>query len=448
MKILLVNPSWKSRVSKKGARFNQRFPPLDLMYCASILEKAGLKVRILDANVSNCPGETAAQYAKNYDKIIITSSPYYKWQCPNLDFETFLEFIAPLPKENLYIYGAHGSLFPAEVLKKTSAAGVIKGEPETAVLDLCTKEKASVPGLVYHQAGRIISNPEGQLLDLDSLPIPAYQLVQEYNYSYEILGKRLMIFEGARGCPYKCAYCLQIMYANTYRRKSASHLIAEVESAISRYGIKHGYFYDENFTSNRNMVLELCSYLAKNKLRWTCQTRPDSVDLEMLKKMKQAGCALIHFGVESGSQRILDKIHKQLKVEEIKKGVRLAQLANIETACFFMFGFPGETKEDFQATLQLAKQLAPTYASFHVASPYPGTKFYSDSFSLAPALNFPPAYTEDYSLAELKQTVNKAYYCFYLRPGYLLNRGLKTNFGLLVRGMQLLIDFIESNEKV
>ncbi|MBU2541065.1 MAG: B12-binding domain-containing radical SAM protein [Candidatus Omnitrophica bacterium] len=446
MKILLVNPSWKTKVSKKGHRFNRTFPPLDLMYCAAILEKAGIDVEIFDANADSKAKADIITLSRKYDKIIITSSPLYKWQCPNLDFETFLEFIAAFPKENLYLYGAHCCLFPEEVLEKSGAAGIIKGEPESMVLDLARKEKKYVPGLVYKQGGKIISNPKTELVDLNSLPLPAYHLVKQYKYNYEILGDRFMIFEGARGCPYKCTYCLQVMYGNTCRLKSSTKLIAEVETAISKFGIKNAYFYDETFTFNKKLVKELCNYLIKNKhgFRWTCQTRPDALSLEMLKMMKEAGCVLIHFGIESGSQRILERIEKQLTLEQIRNGIELTKSAGIQTACFFMFGFPEEIKEDFKKTIELAKQLNPTYASFHIATPYPGTKFYESIKGNRKTLDFPQSCPGgNYSLKELTTITRNAYYSFYLRPGYLAKRISGINIRTLPRELRLFIDFIK-----
>ena len=445
MKVLLVNPNWQSKVSKKGKRFNRAFPPLDLMYCAAILEENGISVQICDANATGDSGKTAAENADDYDRIIITSTPYYKWQCPNLDFETFLDFLAPFPKDNLYLYGAHCSLFPVEVLKTSNVAGLITGQPEPAILDLCKKEKSRVPALVYRDGDRILSNPMSSQTDLDSLPMPAYHLVKDYAYRYDILGDRLMVFEGARGCPFKCIFCLQTMYNNTYRRKSPEKLIREVDRAVSQYGTKTGYFYDENFVSNKQMVGQLCEHLINKDcgFRWTCQTRPDSPDPGIFKLIKRAGCTLVHFGVESGSQKVLDTIGKRILVEDIKRTIGAAQQAGLRTVCFFMFGFPGEKSEDIEATIRLAIELNPTYASFHVAAPYPGTPFFQSVVSNPAPLHFPQAYTGEYSLSELEKTARKAFCSFYLRPVYLVGRLAGMRPSAIWRNLRLFLDFIK-----
>lgn len=287
MKALLINPTWETFISRKGKRYNRHFPPLDLLNCAALLEQKKIYVEILDANISDLSPLEIADYASRFDKVFITSTPYYKWQCPNLDFDAFLNFIKLFDKHNLYLMGAHCSIYPKKVLQLTEAIVIIRGEPEYTVLEICQgKTYRDIHGLTFKQNGNVITNPDRDLLSLDQLPLPAYHLVDPKKYGYEILGDNFMIFEGSRGCPYKCNFCLQIMYGNKYRKKSASKLINEVDYAIQESEVENGYFYDLEFTLNKDLVNRLCDYLIERKYNfsWTCQARTDTVDPQILKK--------------------------------------------------------------------------------------------------------------------------------------------------------------------
>ncbi len=446
MKVLLINSTWDVLLSRKGKRYNRIFPPLDLLTSAALLEQEKIEVEVLDANVSSHSSLEIANYASGFDKVFVTSAPYYNWQCPNIDFEVFLNFIKPFNKENLYLMGTHCSVYPEKVLELTDATGIVRGEPEYTVLDICQgKTPKDIKGLTFKLDGNIISNPDRELLNLDQLPVPAYHLIDPKKYVYEILGDNLMVFEGSRGCPYKCMFCLQVMYGNRYRKKSASKLIAEVDCAIQKFGVENGYFYDLEFTLNKDLVNTLCDHLIEKKYNfsWTCQTRADSVDPQILKKMKDAGCKVIHFGIETGSEKILELINKKITLQEIVKGIEMTERAGIETAGFFLFGLPGETDADFLKTINFAKRLNFTYPSFHVAIPYPGTEFFNLLGTNHPGVDFPEAYTKEHSIEELRYVARKAFLQFYLRPNYIFSRLLRGKPSSWLKQLKLFINFIK-----
>lgn len=446
MKVLLINATWEVLVSRKGKRYNRFFPPLDLLTSAALLEKEGIEVEVFDANISGLSPSEIAHHASRFDKVFITSTPYYNWQCPNIDFDVFLNFIKPFNKKNLYLMGTHCSVYPEKVLQLTEVAGIIRGEPEYTILEIC-QDKASkdIQGLTFKMDGGIISNPDRDLPPLDQVPMPAYHLLNPKKYGYELLGDNLMVFEGSRGCPYKCIFCLQVMYGNRYRRKNVSKLIAEVDYAVQKLGVENGYFYDLEFTLNKDLVNKLCDHLIKKKYNfsWTCQTRADSVDPQILKKMKEAGCKLIHFGVETGSEKILELLNKKITLQQIKQGIEMTKQAGIETAGFFLFGFPGETEVDFMKTIDIAKRLDLTYTSFHVAIPYPGTEFFNLLETNNSCLDFPEAYTKEHPLEELKSVARKAFLQFYLRPKYIFSRIFKGNPRSWLKQLRLFINFVK-----
>ena len=444
LKVLFVNPSWGSLISKKGGRFNRAWPPLDLLNCGALLEREGIGVEVMDARASNFSADEIAQRAKDFDKVFITSSPIDRWQCPNLDLENFFSMLQPLPKNNLYIMGVHGTLYPEMVLEKSGACALIRGEPEMTVLELCkTGNITAVKGITYKKDGQIVSNENRLSLNMSDLPIPAYHLIDINKYEYELLGGRLALLEASRGCPFPCIYCLHEMYGGRrYRKKPMQNILAEIDYIVRTAGAESLYFIDLEFTLDKDFVHQICDHIIEKgyTLSWCCQTRADAVNLELLKKMKKAGCHLIHYGVETGSEKVMATIDKNIKLSQIEEGISLTKRAGIETACFFIFGFPGETDADREATIQFAKMLNPTYASFHIASPYPGTKLYKMSGSRE---LFPEAYTREHSQKALEEKVRRAYKMFYIRPAYILSRVVNGSPAIWRKQLKLFKGFIK-----
>jgi len=268
-------------------------------------------------------------------------------------------------------------------------------------------------------------------------------------YHYEVLGSRFALFEGSRGCTFHCGFCLLRMHGRGIRRKSLPRLIDEVEHGISRFGVRTAYFMDLEFTVFRQQVIDLCDYLiSKNHdFRWTCQTRFDLVDPALLEKMKQAGCRLIHFGVEAGTDEQLKRINKRITAAQIENGMRQVHKAKIESACFFILGFPHSTTRDIEETISFARRLNPTYALFHIAVPYPGTPL-SDEMPLKEAGPggggdlFPEACVAGEDLKALKIRARKAYTGFYLRPGYIFSRLAKGDIPSLARQIKLFLGYL------
>jgi radical SAM superfamily enzyme YgiQ (UPF0313 family) len=261
-------------------------------------------------------------------------------------------------------------------------------------------------------------------------------------YFYEILGNNFALFEGSRGCPFSCTYCLKSMYGEDFRKKTPEKLINEVKYAIEKFNVKNGYFIDLEFCINKKLVEKLCDFLIEKKydFHWTCQTRFDTVDLNLLKKMKRAGCKIIHFGVESGSQKILDKTKKQITIEQMKNTMKIVKKVKIKTVCFFIFGSPGETYEDMKMTVNLAKELNPTYSSFKIAVPYPKTKFYNQIKNEISDENlFPSSYGKQKELEKIRK---KAYCSFYLRPKYIFSRLKRGEINLLIKQIKLFFKYV------
>lgn len=450
MRVLLVNPFQIHLVNKKGKIYNRLWPPLDLANCAAFLRKEGYNVQILDANVYKMMPSKVADLAKGFDKIFISSSSLDRWQCPTIDITPFINTFNALKKitDQLFIIGPHGTVRPVEMLKLTEAKCIIRGEPEMTILDICKDIPFSdIYGITFRKNEEIVSTKDREPFDLNSLPLPAFDLLPMEKYRYELLGKNLAMFEGSRGCHAKCIFCLKAMYGKRMRKKSPEKLIEEVEYAIKKFNVRTAYFMDLEFTVFPDLVNKLCDYLIRKRydFTWTCQTRFDKVDKDLLQKMKKAGCKLIHFGVETASERIMEMLGKGITLEEIRRGIKLVHSVGIQTACFFMFGFPTESERDIQKTIDFAKELNPTYASFHIATPYPGTEFYNKvKYTLNKEELFTECYTAEIDYNTLKNLSRKAYIQYYLRPSYILLRAFQGDFKALKGQLRLFLNFLSN----
>ncbi|UCD86920.1 MAG: radical SAM protein [Desulfobacterales bacterium] len=447
-KVLLINPSWPGQVSRQGKRFNRAWPPLSLMVCAAMLRERGCEVQIIDGRVQPGWRRQVNRIGHQYDWIVLTSSPMDRWQCPNLEVDHFIAVAQSFPSEKLIIVGAHGSLFPQAMLEQTGAAAVVVGEPEPAVVRLISEgDWSATPGVVFKPNNTVTSNGRAVPLNMAQAPVPAFDLIDFSRYYYELLGKRFALFESSRGCPYPCRFCLKVMFGDGVRFKPVGRLINEIDIAVTKFGVRTGYFIDLEFTMNRDRTVKICDRLSEQKYPfiWCCQTRADAVDAKLLSKMKQAGCRLIHFGVESGSEDVLRDTKKRVDLAAIRKGVRLTQEAGIDTACFFLFGLPGETPADMQKTISFAKTLNPTYASFHVVTPYPGTPLYKNAFSASSnAKSTPdfPLYCAEHNPLLLSEMTREAFKRFYLRPKYILSRITQGNISSWIRQLRLFGGFV------
>lgn len=442
LNVLLINPSWDGLVSRKGRRFNRAWAPLDLLNCAAILEQDGISVDLIDARAAPTPLPVIREAVARHELVFVTSSPIDRWQCPNLDLDPFLAITRLIEPDKLYVMGAHGTVAPDELLDMTQARAVIRGEPELTVRTLCRGgDLSEVPGVTYRSNGTILNNPEGPALDLTALPMPAFHLLDLRRYRYEILGDRFVLLEATRGCHYRCHFCLLKMYGKGYRRKDPDQVIREVTYLVREAGARTGYFIDLEFTAEREYTWNLCERLASTgfPFEWACQTRADYVDGPLLNLMKRAGCRLIHFGVESGSARILAATNKRITLEQIEKGIAETKQAGIDQACFFMFGFPEETQEDMDATIAFAKRLNPTYASFHVVSPYRGTALFAMNGSRE---LFPEVFSKEHDAVFLQGIVDRAFQEFYVRPAVLWSRLRSMDVRLWRRQAALFRDFV------
>ena len=447
-KVLFLNPSYSYR-SKGAWRHTRIWPPIDLANAAAMLEERGFHVVILDLNAVPLPLPSVAERAKDFHRIFVTSGSLDRWQCPHLTIDSFLLLTRAMkdsnPNAQVYIMGPHPTMRPREILETTRAHAAILGEPELTIVELCEDDKdlSSVSGIAYLNGNEFVKTKPREPADLSTFPVPAFHLLPMNKYCYEIMGGKFTLLETSRGCPYQCIFCSEDqMYGSAYRTKPIESIRKELDSCVRRFGVKNVYFIDLEFTLNKSFVAEICNLLIQEdyRIRWACQTRADSVNLELLKMMRKAGCRIIHYGLESGSPKVLESTQKRISLESIRQGVQWAKEAGMEVVCFTMMGLPDETVDDMLMSIEFAKEVNPDYISFHVATPYPGTKFHELVKPEVTGL-FPSAYEGKYSEDFLKQMTKRAFREFYMRPRYILKR-IRQGPRLVLNQVRLLMKFL------
>jgi len=236
-----------------------------------------------------------------------------------------------------------------------------------------------VNGIAFrHNSSFVITDERPLIENLDSLPMPLHDKLPLKNYRMPFFGNYTFIVTG-RGCPFKCIFCRQsVMWKGKARVRSAESIFKEV-LFLKNLGIDTIMFQAETFTSDRKMVVELCNKIIESgiKVRWACNTHVATIDEEMIILMKKAGCWMIAAGVETGSQIILDNVKKKATIGQVCDTVNLIHRKGIQVWGYFIFGLPGETKETIKETISLARKLPFDIANFGIATPYPGTEFYT-----------------------------------------------------------------------
>jgi len=439
-KILLINPPWVIGEDKNlWKQVASCWPSLGLAYIAAVLEKAGHLVKYLDCSAEELTvkktQKALAAYREEFDFIGLTATT------PLINNALAIAQAAKeiFPQAKIVLGGVHPSVMPDEVLAQPVVDFVVIDEGEETMLELVSgKNPAEILGLGYKQNSQTIKNQLRPLIkDLDAIPPPAYQLLPMKKY-YPAVGsyKRLpaMILFATRGCPGRCTFCHRA-FRGVVRKRSAKNIINEIKILQRDYGIKEVAFYDDTFTLFKDVVREFCETIIREKINitWSCFTRVDYVNEELLKLMKQAGCHLILFGVESADEQILKNIKKNISLKQVEAVVKLARQLGIETRASFMFGNQGETEETIKQTIDFAIKLDPDEVQFNIATAYPGTELFNwaKTRGYIKTLNW-----NDYSMSNvvlelpgLNKEKMQYYYKlahrkFYLRPKIILRRFL------------------------
>ncbi len=285
--------------------------------------------------------------------------------------------------------GVHPSFVIEQSIASPAVDYLILYEAELSFRELIVQlgsanpDLTRVPGLVYRRGDSIEVNQPAPLIgDLDSLPFPAKDLAL-FPKQYHPLSWGSII--GARGCPYKCAFCSsRDFWQNRTRYRSPNSIVEEIKHIIAKYKVRYFSFWDDSFSLKRSWTLELCKAIVEHGLNiyWRTATRVDLIDDEMLRYMKKAGCVQLELGVESGSPRISQMIDKQIDLAKIKPAVSAIRNAGIACGAFFMAGFPKETEQDIAQTFQLMQQISADELVLNIFDPMPGAPLFKQAVEL------------------------------------------------------------------
>ena len=438
-KVLLIHPE---KLEQKKVLDKLLYPPMGIAILASTLRNEGIEPLIYDANIEKGDHFNNLFDIINQEKIniiglsftsILAKGAYYFADKIKKEF----------PSIPIIAGGYHPTVMPVEVINYPAIDYVVVGEGEiTFPLFLKAlqgnEELKNVKGLYLRENNESIFTGKRTLIpDMDDIPFPAYDLLKINNYSsLSSTKKPFVTFIRSRGCPFKCVFCgVDAMFSRKYRCQSPERTMKDILKLVKEYKVKEILFKDSDFLINKNNTEELCRLLIKEKLNliWSCNARVDMVDGKILKLMKEAGCKQISFGIESGSQKMLDELCKDFKVEEITRAVKLTKEEGIQCVGDFIIGAPGEDNSTINETLELIKTLNLDYVSIHFLTAFPGSPLYDkvveNNLLIDEQLGYEGININLTKLSneELKRAVNLLIRSFYFRPSYILKRLKKLN---------------------
>jgi len=312
-------------------------------------------------------------------------------------------------------------------------------EPETCDLK-------PIKGLVWRDGDEVVVNPDRPFIrNLDDLPLPRHELLPLEKYRAPLVRGNYAFVVTSRGCPGNCQFCIKhVSYGRSVRFRSPENILAELEMLVG-LGVRDVHMYADLFTISREQVVGLCELILERglRLRWTCNSRVDFVDPEMLRLMRRAGCWMISWGIESGSEEVLRHARKGITLDQVEQALRWSREAGIRNWGYFIIGLPGETEETIRETIRLAKRLPLHLALFHIAAPYPGSPLFFEvveqgwfrpgtrweqvDMDCSTVLDYP-----DLRAEELERWAQRAFRSWAFRPGPAL-----TYLGMLLRSPSL-----------
>ncbi|MBA7489495.1 Anaerobic magnesium-protoporphyrin IX monomethyl ester cyclase [subsurface metagenome] len=451
MKVLLINPPSENEIIGNNPPIIEEErgynPPLGLLFIAGYLEEfTEYSVKVLDTQVEEL------SYPEIEDIVREKQPEVVGITAMTLTLVDVIKTVKLIKKVNknikVVLGGPHVYIFPNETINLEGVDYLVLGEGEEVFKDLLDymedyKKLRSIEGLVFKENGKIVNTgPRPLIENLDILPFPARHLVPYKRYSSLVLRRRpITTTFTSRGCPYKCSFCARPHLGKKFRARSAKNVVDEIEGC-TKMGIYAFLVYDDTFTVNKRRVIEVCDELRKRKLdvEWDIRARVDTVDEQLLKRLKMAGCRGIHYGIEAGTEKILKVLNKKITISRTKQIFSLTKKNKISTLGYFMIGNPGETREDIFETIKLMEELDPDYVHVTILTPFPATKIYFDGlkseiiekdywkdFSQNPTPDFiPPHWGEFFTKDELVELLVFAYRNFYTRPGYIMKNLVKT----------------------
>lgn len=420
-----------------------QMPPIHELYAATSVRMTGLQVELIDALLEP---QRYQSYLENSLNTTVAVAIMSSTQSFRQDLKTLQAIKAQDGSVRSILYGSHPTFMPHYCLREQAVDYIIAQESEEGLRELILAITGSLPvedilGIGFRDKdGTPRINPPRPFVSMDDLPIPDRTLLPKgidyFNPAVKRTPYTTMIT--SRGCPARCIFCTApFFYGNKARFRSGESVLKELRE-IKRLGYKEVFFRDETFTAYKKRNQEVCQGMIREKLdlSWIANARVDMVDRESMILMKQAGCHLIKFGVETGDEQIMANYKKGVTCEQTRETFRMAHAVGMDTHAHVMLGGPGETPESIEKTIRFTLDLDPTTASFGILTPYAGTPLFQEMAQRHPEMRDGSASTmEDLhttgffsqeicqlSSAYLSRCIVKAYRRFYWRPSYLWKR--------------------------
>lgn len=392
MNVLIINPPIREWAQPNCV-------PLGLAYIASSLRKKGHSIDVLDINAYRYTKEKVISIVegKNPDVIftggLITVYNYVKWLANELK--------NLYPNAPIIIGGSVSTSIPEIALNTLNVDIACIGEGEITTVEILefieqNKSLSGVKGIYYKENDKIIKNQlRSPINDMDTIPFPAYDLFPMDIYINNPVGyinkdkwgsgditscdiPKSTNINITRGCPYKCTFCYHDYLGPGYRHRSPQLILKEMDFLNKEYGVTYFLWADDEGVINKKFIHEFCELMIKSKrdYQFALAGRVNLVNEKMLMELKSAGCNMVAYGIESGSQKILDAMKKQVTIEQARNAIKLTQRIFGDVDCSFMIGYPGETDETLQETKEFCEELGLTPEVIFFATPYPGTELY------------------------------------------------------------------------
>ncbi|MCF8257364.1 MAG: B12-binding domain-containing radical SAM protein [Flavobacteriales bacterium] len=433
-RILLLNLPGKEQITRRYmcsyVSPESLLPPVELISMAAVArEWKGAHVLLVDSMAERLDEAAVRSRITAFAPDIIVSLSGF--ECYEEDMDTLRGLKSAFPNTLFLLFGHYATHFPKETLIHSATDYILLGEPELIFSDLLDAFKGQhdlkdVQGIVYRSGTEVLVQGTGtRIPDPNALPMPAYDLLPKGRRYYEpLMAEPFGMIQTARGCPYQCNYCVK-SFGTKLTTLTPQRIVDEMKEWKRLFNVKSIRFIDDTFTITRARVIELCQLMIAEKLNleWACLSRTDNLDAELLQWMRRSGCKRIYFGMESGSQRMLDIYRKQVNVDEARAALLLCREAGIETAAFFMSGHPEETEEDFELTVNFARSAKLNFASFNPLTLYPGTAIFREmngkvNFSIYPYSN---DWKDSSIYDDFTRRKKRFYRKFYMRPSFLLS---------------------------
>lgn len=465
MRVLLLNPPpaggvnvvREGRCMQRTGAWTSVWAPVTLATTAALLRDEGFEVRIADGSVEGFDGAQLGRMIAGFRPglvVINTATPSIE---PDIATASLAK--AAWPGARTLALGIHTSALTDSCFAMDDELDMaVRGEPEYTVRDAALalgegKGLEGVAGLSWRQDGEVRHNPDRPFIeDLDALPFPAWDLIDTGLYRLPFSGRRFLLVATARGCPYACTFCAnKAYYGARLRKRSPERVVDEMEHAVREFGIDDFLIWSESFTNDQEYAIAIAEEIRRRGLdiRWVCNSRVDTVSPRLLKAIREAGCWMIGYGIESGSQQVLDAVRKGTTLFDAVLAVRMAHEVGLEVTGHCILGFPGETAETMQQTIDFARFLKLDYAQFYCAVAFPGSGLFDECREQGWLdeldwsrfeQNFSVINTPRLSAAEVMAARERAYREFYLKPRLVLSSLRKirsprelAHFGRMVR---------------